>query len=215
MLPSQGSARGEVLWLCRSSLTSRMLMLKQQWTEREHENHAPGGGVLVPTRPLATAVLPVFSHSRTILPYLCVTCPGGPPQPACPACCPSGSRCFSAVPAACTPVSASPHSFSCAHLVGACPSASHQTRILLLIKVIFQNPSFPVVLSRKIGVLKTSRRVQTLSGRGARWGQIWKSMKRGQNLSGGRGSGSLGPWVPGARDMQNNIVLTLLGTPAA
>lgn len=78
MLPSQGSARGEVLWLCRSSLTSRMLMLKQQWTEREHENHAPGGGVLVPTRPLATAVLPVFSHSRTILPYLCVTCPGGP-----------------------------------------------------------------------------------------------------------------------------------------
>lgn len=78
MLPSQGSARGEVLWLCRSSLTSRMLMLKQQWTEREHENHAPGEGVLVPTRPLATAVLPVFSHSRTILPYFCVTCPGGP-----------------------------------------------------------------------------------------------------------------------------------------
>lgn len=138
-----------------------------------------------------------------------------PPASACPACCPSGSRCFSAVRAACTPVSAFPHSFSCAHLVGACPSASHQTRILLLIKVIFQNPSFPVVLSRKIGVLKTSRRVQTLSGRGARWGQIWKSMKRGQNLSSGRGSGSLGPWVPGARDMQNNIVLTLLGTPAA
>lgn len=175
--------------------------------------------MLVPTRPLATAVLPVFSHSRTILPYLCVTCPGAPPQPAglrLP-CCPSGSRCFSAVRAACTPVSAFPHSFSCAHLVGACPSASHQTRILLLIKVIFQNPSFPVVLSRKIGVLKTSRRVQTLSGRGARWGQIWKSMKRGQNLSSGRGSGSLGRWgwVPGARDMQNNIVLTLLGTPAA
>lgn len=82
-----------------------MLMLKQQWTEREHENHAPGGGVLVPTRPLATAVLPVFSHSRTILPYLCVTCPGGPaparrPPPAPRAVCPARAVSLPFVPLA-------------------------------------------------------------------------------------------------------------------